>query len=185
MRIIAGKYRSRKIHLPKGSARESADGSLRPTSDRARETLYDVLTNIVDFENAACLDLFAGTGALGFEALSRGAESVVFVDMSSKNLDAIKTTAGNLGCAEQVSVFKDNALHYLRESKDKAFDFIFADPPYDYKKYNELTEFALKIQPVLFVLETSGEYKGTFTFLGFGLREKKVGAAKFSIFISK
>jgi 16S rRNA (guanine966-N2)-methyltransferase len=185
MRIIAGKYRSRKISLPKGSAGESSDDSLRPTSDRARETLFDVLANIVDFENAACLDLFAGTGALGFEAISRGAESVVFVDFSRKNLDAIKSTAAELACAELISVFKDDALHYLKESSGKTFDFIFADPPYDYAKYSELTETALKIQPMLFVLETSSVYSGTFTFTGYDMREKKVGAAKFSIFISK
>lgn len=179
MRIIAGKYKSRRILMPKNF------DTLRPTSDRARETLFDVLANKADFENAACLDLFAGTGALGFEALSRGADSAVFVDLSRRNIVAIKSTSDLLGCGEQVSAFRADALKFLKENSDDKYDFVFADPPYDYAKYNELSETVLKLNPVLFVLETSNSFKDTFDSAGYNLYEKKVGAAKFTIFISK
>jgi len=184
MRIIAGKYRSRKIWLPKGSFSKKG-ASLRPTSDRARETLFDVLSIEADFENSVCLDLYAGTGALGFEALSRGAGSAAFVDLSPKNLEAIKRTAEELGCRGQIYMFKEDSLHYLRGNQDKTFDFIFADPPYDYNKYNELTELVIKMRPILFALETSSSRDWTFASRGYAIREKKVGSAKFSIFISK
>jgi 16S rRNA (guanine(966)-N(2))-methyltransferase RsmD len=179
MRIIAGKYKSRRISMPKNF------NALRPTSDRARETLFDVLANKADFENGACLDLFAGTGALGFEALSRGAGRAVFVDLSGKNIEVIKLTADLLGCGEQISAFRADALKYLKENSGDKYDFVFADPPYDYRKYNELSETVLKLNPVLFVLETSNSFKETYDSAGYNLYEKKVGAAKFSIFISK
>jgi 16S rRNA (guanine966-N2)-methyltransferase len=179
MRIIAGKYKSRKINLPKNI------DYLRPTSDRARETLFDVLSNIIDFENTSCLDLFAGSGALGFEALSRGADSAVFVDLSGKNLDSVKNTAAELKCTDRIHIYKDDSLRFVKSSKAGDYDLVLADPPYDYPKYDLLASHVLYLKPELFVLETASFYRGNFEPGGYIIKERKVGAAKFTIFISK
>src|ERR1051325_6726183 len=125
MRIIAGKYRGRKLKSP-----PSID--TRPTSDRLRETLFNVLAPQI--EGARFLDLCAGTGAVGIEALSRGAEHVTFVDQSRKmcalieaNLDALKIDEN------EIEIVTAEASEYLRRRAKKeqpAFDVIYFDPPY-------------------------------------------------------
>lgn len=124
MRVIAGKYRSRRLSSLRGL-------DLRPTSDRLRETLFDVLTagNPDALEGSSWLDLFAGTGAVGIEALSRGAASVVFVEQSraaaeliGKNLQALGLTAGFRILNATVA----SALQRMENS----VDFVFLDPPY-------------------------------------------------------
>ena len=185
MRIIAGKYKSRRILLPKGSGHGRIKKlPLRPTSDRARETLFDVLNNIIDFEGISCLDLFAGTGALGFEALSRGASEVLFVDISGINIDMINKSAQVLGCQKQISSCKEEAAVFLNGNSSR-FDLIFADPPYDYESYNELVDYVLKTKPQIFVLETSVGGKLNYDAIGYETVVKPVGTAKFHIFSAK
>jgi 16S rRNA (guanine966-N2)-methyltransferase len=185
MRIIAGNYKRRKIYLPKSNTR-GEQFSIRPTSDRARETLFDILNNIAEFESSVCLDLFAGTGSLGFECLSRGAASCDFVDISGKNLMSIKRTAEELGCLNQISVIKKKAVTFLNDIEDSKFSFVFADPPYTYRRYPELTQLVLNLKPEIFVLETSAGYSLGFEQKNYILKKRQVGSAGFHIFqISK
>ena len=185
MRIIAGKYKSRKLSLPKSSHNGKKAGlPLRPTSDRARETLFDILNNIIDFKDITCLDLFAGTGALGFEALSRGASKVSFVDKSKSSIISINKTAEELGCREQITASENDAVLIVK-SDSMQFDLVFADPPYDYENYGVLVEAVLNTKPQLFVLETSVDNMDVYNVKEYDAEERYVGAAKFYIFISK
>ena len=120
VRIIGGEWRSRILRFP-----DSA--SIRPTPDRVRETLFNWLGQRLD--GLACLDLFAGSGALGFEALSRGAARVVMVEQSREIARALEESARALGAAAAEIVTGD-ALGYLKRSA-QAFDVVFVDPPYD------------------------------------------------------
>jgi len=123
MRVIAGKYRSRRLVAPAGI-------QTRPTSDRLRETLFNVVAPSV--EGSAWLDLFAGTGAVGIEALSRGARMVYFVESSSQAVRAIRANLASLGVGQGVEVLEREAIAALRllEAQPSAFDFCFLDPPY-------------------------------------------------------
>ena len=120
IRIIGGQWRSRKLQFP------SVEG-LRPTPDRVRETLFNWLRD--DIEDARCLDLFAGSGALGFEAASRGAANVVMVDADAKVGSALRQACGVLD-APVVHICQDNALRYLA-GLPSSFDVIFLDPPFN------------------------------------------------------
>jgi 16S rRNA (guanine966-N2)-methyltransferase len=120
LRIVAGKWRSRLLDI--------ADvPGLRPTSERVRETVFNWLAPSI--QGARCLDLFAGTGALGFEALSRGAAQVVFVENSRRAIEAIENSAKKLGAKEAV-VHHGDAVEYVRNAGPAAFDIIFLDPPF-------------------------------------------------------
>ena len=183
MRIIAGKYKRRRIYLPKSAPKKEAKFPLRPTSDRARETLFDVLSNYIEFESVRCLDLFTGTGALGFEALSRGAGDCCFVDVSKDALNSIKKTAAELECEKNIKLVQGNAVKYLAENKSAYFDIIFADPPYSYEYYDTLREKVLLLKPQIFVLEISSALEYNYGAENYDVIEKKVSSAKFIIYI--
>ena len=119
VRIIAGKWRSRIVRFPPAA-------QLRPTPDRVRETLFNWLGQRLD--GLACLDLFAGSGALGFEALSRGARRVVMVEADRKVAAALRESAQELGAGD-VEVVNAEALAWLARSTER-FDVAFLDPPY-------------------------------------------------------
>jgi 16S rRNA (guanine966-N2)-methyltransferase len=127
MRVIAGTYRSRILKSLKGLA-------LRPTSDRLRETLFNVLGPAV--AGARFVDVFAGTGAVGIEALSRGAAEVVFIENHSPAVALIRRNLESLGVRSGAAVFGADALRGLemlaakRKADRAAFDFVFLDPPY-------------------------------------------------------
>ena len=119
MRIIAGEWRGRPLDAPSGQA-------TRPTSDRVRETLFSMLASrLGSFEDLRVADLFAGSGALGFEALSRGAASATFVENDANAIAAIRRNAETLGAS--VEIIGGSALALPRT---QPFDLIFADPPY-------------------------------------------------------
>lgn len=121
MRIIAGAWRGRRIEPPAGA-------STRPTADRVRETLFSMLVSrIGSFEDLSVADLFAGSGALGLEALSRGAAQATFVDRDSKAVAAIRANAEKLGAADRVRVLAGTALSLPRAGP---FELVLADPPY-------------------------------------------------------
>src|SRR5258708_18331388 len=121
MRVISGKWRGRVLEAPPGSA-------TRPTADRVRETLFSMLASrLGSFEGLSVADLFAGSGALGFEALSRGAAAATFVEQDSKAAAAIRRNAGKLGVSDRVRILGGSALALPRSG---AFDLILADPPY-------------------------------------------------------
>ena len=119
IRIIGGQWRSRILTFPDGA-------DLRPTSDRIRETVFNWLGQ--DMSGRSCLDLFAGSGAMGFEAASRGAESVVMVESNAAVLQALKFNLGKLG-AERIELVAMDALKFV-DSDQRRFDVIFLDPPY-------------------------------------------------------
>jgi 16S rRNA (guanine966-N2)-methyltransferase len=121
VRIIAGEWRGRQIEAPPG-------GATRPTGDRVRETLFSMLASrLGTFEGLRVADLFAGSGALGLEALSRGAGSATFVESDAGAAAAIRRNAERLGAAERVRIIAGSALALPRS---EPFDLIFADPPY-------------------------------------------------------
>ena len=121
MRIIAGEWRGRPIEAPPGMG-------TRPTADRLRETLFSMLlSRLGSFEGLRVADLFAGSGALGLEALSRGAASATFVDSDANAIQAIRRNLQSLGVADRATVIPGSALS-LRAGQ--AYDLIFADPPY-------------------------------------------------------
>ncbi|MDO9221337.1 MAG: 16S rRNA (guanine(966)-N(2))-methyltransferase RsmD [Thiobacillus sp.] len=120
VRIIGGQYRRRLLDFP------DADG-LRPTPDRVRETLFNWLGQ--DLPGWICLDLFAGSGALGFEAASRGAARVVMIERDAKAIRALEANRAMLG-ANQLDILRVDALAWLANSRE-SFDLIFVDPPFD------------------------------------------------------
>jgi 16S rRNA (guanine966-N2)-methyltransferase len=119
LRIIGGEWRGRKLRFADGEG-------LRPTTDRVRETLFNWLQPIT--AGARCLDLFSGSGALGLEALSRGASEVVFVDTNPKAIAALKENLQLLK-ADNAEVIRGDALSYLQQ-RPAAFDIVFLDPPF-------------------------------------------------------
>ena len=121
VRIIGGRYRSRVLRFP-------ARPGLRPTPDRVRETLFNWLGQ--DLSGQACLDLFAGSGALGFEAVSRGARLVVMVEQDRQAWQALAANARALDCGSGVELVRADALEFVRDA-DRAFDIVFLDPPFD------------------------------------------------------
>jgi 16S rRNA (guanine966-N2)-methyltransferase len=127
MRVIAGKYRSRPLRSLRGM-------DLRPTADRLRETLFDVLTagNPDALEGTVWLDLFAGTGAVGIEALSRGASFVYFVEKSAKAAELIRKNLQSLGVEKGFRVIQQDVSRAVRglAEEEVTADFIFLDPPY-------------------------------------------------------
>ena len=121
MRIIAGGWRGRPIEAPPGQ-------STRPTADRLRETLFNMLASrLGSFEDLRVADLFAGSGALGLEALSRGAAHATFVESDSKAADVIARNAAQLGASDRVKLVRGSSLALPRS---EPFDLILADPPY-------------------------------------------------------
>jgi len=119
IRIIAGEYRGRRIAVPDRPG-------LRPTPDRVRETLFNWLGQ--SLEGLSCLDLFAGSGALGFEAASRGAARVVMVEHDRAVVEALRKTKELIG-AKQVELVLQDAFAYLQRTRDR-FDVVFLDPPF-------------------------------------------------------
>ena len=128
MRVIAGKYRSRQLRALHGL-------NIRPTADRLRETLFDVLTagNPSALVGTVWVDLYAGTGAVGVEAISRGAGMVFFVESATRAADLIKQNLRSLGLASGFQILKQDALRALRalELQAAVADFVFLDPPYN------------------------------------------------------
>ena len=126
MRIVGGKFKGRGLQGPKG------DGT-RPTSDRVRESLFNILAHAIDgfsIEDARVMDLFAGTGALGFEALSRGARFCQFVEEAVEARGVIRNNADALGVIGQCKIWRRDATSLGACAPQTPFNLIFADPPY-------------------------------------------------------
>ena len=123
MRIIAGKFKGKKIYTIPGN-------TTRPTSDFIREMLFSTLFSLQpSFENT--LDLFAGSGSLGFESLSRGAFQTTFVEMSQKAIDVLFENIKILNCEAECKIIKKRVEVFLSKTPEQKFDLIFLDPPYD------------------------------------------------------
>jgi 16S rRNA (guanine966-N2)-methyltransferase len=118
LRVVAGSYKGRRLSAPRGMR-------TRPTADRVREALFSMLG---DVGGARVLDLYAGSGALGIEALSRGAESALFVEREPRAVAAIERNLASLGVEARVA--RQDVLRFLARA-DGTFDLVFCDPPYD------------------------------------------------------
>ncbi|RMH46391.1 MAG: 16S rRNA (guanine(966)-N(2))-methyltransferase RsmD [Gammaproteobacteria bacterium] len=120
IRIIAGKWRGRRLPVPN-------EPGLRPTTDRVRETLFNWLSD--DIADRACLDLFAGSGALGFEAASRGAATVTMIERARRVVGHLRKWVDILG-ADNIRIVHADALQWLAKMSDTNFDLVFIDPPF-------------------------------------------------------
>jgi 16S rRNA (guanine966-N2)-methyltransferase len=134
MRVIAGKLKGRPLKAVPGSG-------TRPTTDKVKESIFNILGPY--FEGGMGLDLFAGSGGLGVEALSRGLEKVIFVDKDSKALHTIKANLKECDLVDRSEVYRNDANRALKAivKREIAFDYIFLDPPYKQKKLEELVTF--------------------------------------------
>ncbi|UKN01436.1 16S rRNA (guanine(966)-N(2))-methyltransferase RsmD [Paracrocinitomix mangrovi] len=135
MRIVSGKYKGRRIDPPKKFPS-------RPTTDMAKEGLFNILTNQIDWEDVKVLDLFAGTGNVSVEFLSRGAKSVLSVDkhpICIKHLNALQETFAD----ENWMILRKDVFQLIDNAQQK-FDLIFADPPFNLKGLNQLPDLILK-----------------------------------------
>lgn len=129
MRIISGKYGRRLIKPPKNLP-------VRPTTDMAKESLFNILTNKLDFEGKSVLDLFSGTGAISYEFLSRYSSPVTSVELNFQCVQFIKTTSKSLHM-ENHKIIRSEVFRFLKSHKNK-YDIIFADPPYALTNFNEI-----------------------------------------------
>lgn len=135
MRIVSGKFRGRVINPPKNLR-------ARPTTDFAKENLFNVLGNLVDFEQCDVLDLFAGTGSISYEFASRGARSVTAVEINAVHHSFIRRMAAQLGL-EHFYPVKANVFLYLK-SCTKQFDLVFSDAPYDLEGSEAVVDLVLQ-----------------------------------------
>ena len=134
MRIISGKYKGCRIHPPKNF-------KARPTTDFAKENLFNILNNNFDFSELKVLDLFSGTGSISFEFASRECISVVSIEGNFRHQAFIKKTIEELEI-KQIKSFKSDVFRYVKSCRE-TFDIIFADPPYDLKEIETIPDFIL------------------------------------------
>lgn len=151
MRIVGGIHRGRQFSPGKTF-------KARPTTDMAKESLFNILTNQVNFEELKVLDLFAGTGSISFEFLSRGCTDITTIELNFQHHQFIKSIIHKLDAANEVRAIKGNAFSYCEQTTQK-FDLIFADPPYDHPRFNEIPALIfnnhLLKEKGLFILEHS------------------------------
>lgn len=176
MRIIRGKYGKRRFEVPKNI-------TARPTTDFARENIFNVLENMVDFEGKSALDLFAGTGAISWEFVSRGCESVTAVEEASTQANFIRSVKEKLGDSV-LRLVKGDVFRFIERCKDQ-YDIIFADPPYNHKRFGEICELILKSEMVkpgtIVVMEHNKSFEYS-ELPGFE-RHLVYGSVNFSVFV--
>lgn len=175
MRIIRGKYGRRRFDVP-------GNITARPTTDFARENIFNVLENYVDFEGKTALDLFAGTGAVSFEFLSRGCKSVTSVEKAATQYNFIRKVSSVLDCAGH-RVIKGDVLRFLA-SAPGSYDIVFADPPYDMPGFAEIPQKVLESGVIapggIFIIEHNKNHD--FSALPGFLEHRSYGSVNFSIF---
>lgn len=135
MRIISGKYKGRHFDVPRNF-------KARPTTDFAKENLFNILANNVDFEETIALDLFSGTGSISLELLSRGCKEVTSVEMDSLHFAHLKRCSGVLG-DKNWRMVRDDVFRFIRRCS-ASYDLIFADPPYALKDLKEIPDLILQ-----------------------------------------
>lgn len=179
MRIISGIYGRRRFDVP-------SSFSARPTTDFAKENLFNVLSNLTDLEGADALDLFAGTGSISFELLSRGCRSVTAVEKNNAHASFIAKVAKELK-TDALRLIRGDVFRYLQSVAPLSFDFIFADPPYALKELPEIPSLILERDLLreggIFVMEHPKT--NDFSTLPFFNQKRVYGAVNFSIFIKE
>lgn len=175
MRIISGEFKRRRFDVPKNI-------KARPTTDFARENLFNVLENQIDFDDINALDLFAGTGAISFELVSRGCAKVVSVEMHNIQYNFIVKVMNELK-TDKLLPIRGDVFKFINSSREK-FDFIFADPPYDLKELDKIPDLIFKqdllAEEGLFVLEHSKN--NDFSAMPQFLEKRVYGSVNFSFF---
>lgn len=175
MRIISGIFRGRQIRPP-------GNFKARPTTDFAKESLFNILIHQFSIEDLDVLDLFSGTGSISYEFASRGARSVLAIEMAPMHFKFIQETCRNMEM-EQVTVIRADAFRYLKKPT-QAFDFIFADPPFDHPGLAELPDLIFSTDILnkqgVFILEHPGSY--SFTAHPRFLQHRKYGGVNFTFF---
>ncbi|GHT59682.1 methyltransferase [Bacteroidia bacterium] len=175
MRIISGKYKSRRFDVPKSF-------KARPTTDFAKENIFNVIGNRIDLEDTVALDLFSGTGSIAFELISRGCKEVVCVEKDPAHYAFIKKVKAELA-AENLTTLKTDVFKYIASTK-QTFDFIFADPPYSLPSLSKIPEIIFShglLKPEsIFIMEHPKEQD--FSQLPFFVQQRVYGAVNFSIF---
>lgn len=175
MRIIRGKYGRRRFDVP-------TNITARPTTDFARENIFNVIENLVDLDGKRALDLFAGTGAVSFEFLSRGCATVTSVEKAATQYNFIRKVAGILG-DDNIRVVRGDALRFI-DSVVTPYDVVFADPPYNLPDFGEIPGHILGSKVLgpgsLFVIEHSKAYD--FSELPHFREHRAYGSVNFSIF---
>jgi 16S rRNA (guanine(966)-N(2))-methyltransferase RsmD len=176
MRIIAGTYRSRRLLSPPGR-------SARPTTDRVRESVFTALTTRLDLKGLHILDLFAGSGALGLEALSRGAAAVTFVESDSGTLTVCRKNAQSLDVEGQCRFVRAPTERFIERYRGPGFDLLFADPPYDWPGTASFPDSAIPVasEKALLVLEHDSKHE--FQTHPRLLLSKKYGRTHVSLFV--
>jgi len=179
MRIIGGEWGGRKIHPP------SKMPHTRPTTDIAKEGLFNIIQSNRELEGLKTLDLFGGTGSISFELASRGAADLTIVEKDSQMLAFIRKTAESLGLT-QLKVVSSDVFRFLKNTKDQ-YDFIFAGPPYALETIDQIPELIVAGN----LLKTNGwfvlEHTPRNRYIGNPLfvTERNYGTTIFSIFINK
>ncbi len=175
MRIIGGSRKGKIIQPPAGY-------KARPTTDFAKEGLFNILDNEYEFRDLKVLDLFGGTGSIAFEFASRGAARVYCVEMARENASFIKTEAARLGL-DAVTMVRDNVFDFLPICREK-FDIVFADPPYALDGLDGLPDLIFSLDILhpgcYFILEHGGEH--SFTSHPHFVKERVYGRVHFSFF---
>ena len=173
IRIIAGEFRHREIENP------NVKGT-RPTQDRVREAIFSALSN--DVKDRFVLDLFAGSGAYSFEALSRGAREAYMVDRAKECILAMKKTAANLKIEDRVTIIRSDYLQFLK-SNTKVFDLVFLDPPYAFNNNKNTIAMLLSLSMLtdnaIIIAEQENELE---EIEGFRLRSYVYGYKKVGIY---
>lgn len=177
MRIISGTFGGRKFYPP------ADNWPTRPTTDFAKEALFNILTNEIDFSSTKMLDLFGGTGNHCFEAISRGCQDATYVDKHGPCLKFVKSLAEELDVSDNLKVVRYDVAKYISASPD-AYDYIFAGPPYPLKWLNQIPqmmfESSLLNKSGMFVLEHNPNHD--FSSFKYFDRMKKYGSTLFSFF---
>jgi 16S rRNA (guanine966-N2)-methyltransferase len=123
MRIIAGKYKGRIVKFPQSDL-------VRPTTDRNKESIFNYLVNQIDFDGIKVLDIYAGSGSLGLEALSRGAEEVHFVEKDFRVSKMLEENINSLNAKENCKIFRTEAVRFSKMKEHDQYELILADPPF-------------------------------------------------------
>lgn len=175
MRIVSGKFKRMRFEPPK-------DIKARPTTDFAKENIFNVIGNMIDFEGLRVLDLFAGTGSISYEFVSRGAERVTAVEMCQEQINFIRKTCEKLHI-KNLSVYRSEVFKFLKKDTSK-YDIIFADPPYQMPNFEELVQLVFERELLkddgMLILEHGGNV--SFTNHEHLFNYRHYGSVNFSIF---
>lgn len=177
MRIISGIYGRRRFEVP-------SSFSARPTTDFAKENIFNVITNLIDLEGTDALDLFSGTGSIAFELVSRGCRQVTAVEKQNAHANFIAKVAKELK-TDVLRLIRGDVFRYLHSAPKQGFDFIFADPPYVLPELPDVPRIVLEQDLLreggLFIMEHSKA--NDFSHLPYFYQHRVYGAVNFSLFL--